>query len=45
MFWFKWNAKILTRVRAELRNRDDKDREEVALIEKEMKYYENQTKY
>ena len=45
MFWFKWNAKILTRVRAELRDRDESDREEVRRIEKEMKDYEDQTKY
>lgn len=40
MFWFKWNSRILTRVRAQLRDRDEKDREEVAAIEKEMQEYE-----
>ena len=44
MFWFKWNAKILTRVRAQLRDKDENDRAEVEKIEKEMKEYEDQTK-
>lgn len=45
MFWFKWNSRILTRVRAELRDGGQQDQEVAKTIEKEMVEYESTFKY
>ncbi len=43
-FWPKWNALILTRVRAELRQNGEQDALTIKQIEEQMLQYEQETK-